>query len=418
MTNRRKQPQRVPPPLLAGNERLEGEWILDEFPGETGLLLWKTFRGVKLWTELSAPERDELVSDAAYQARLSHLDLTGEVDEIAEPLSVLADMHRKRLAASSVVSRCRAIEEWADRRNKGRTALEFGQLAAIAAPNDAPAAVSVAKRGRDMAEYARAESWYWQAVVRARRSGDWEAYVRAMLGMGVTHRLRGNYPAARRNMVRGLRRARRQALGPMIPMAYHELTVLAIKGDNLRRTVKYGRRTLEGYGPDHPRLPILANDVAIFWMNRGYFREGYALICSVPERASLAENVLVSANRARAAGALGRVAEFQSLAQVVESSYRETAVGSVAASALLDTARGALSLGLVHSASDLATESLALARRRREAEIVFEAEAVLGECNALSTHSVTTVSRKVTPEPVAAFTTELTQALVAAAPAA
>src|SRR5687767_6051442 len=110
----RRQPQRVPPPLLSSLERVEGEGILDENPGDDGLVLWKTYRALHLWTQLKPEERREILSENAYAARVAHLEHAEGLKGIRAPLTGLAESLRKTPHSASLVARCRAIEEWAD----------------------------------------------------------------------------------------------------------------------------------------------------------------------------------------------------------------------------------------------------------------------------------------------------------------
>lgn len=412
MRNTRKQPQRVPPPLLSGNERIEGQGILDEFPGEDGVVLWKTFRSVRLWAELETQQRKEMISRDAYSARLAHLEAAAGLDDVVDALAGLADMFERQITRPMVASRCKVIERWAEGQQAGRTALEFGQLAALASADDASVAVDVAKRGRDLAEYARAESWYWQAIVRARRSSDWEAYVRSMLGLGVTHLLRGNYPAARRTIERGRRRARRQGLRAHEAMALHELTVVAIRTNSLKPTIRFGRKTLEAYGPNHPQLPWLGHDLAVFWMNQGYFQSALDVFLKIPaEIGSPADQLARFSSIARAAGAVGKDEVFSWAVAEAEQLIDVPIAASRATPALVEIARGALSLGAIDAADAAASRALRLAQSRAEAEQAWEAEALLEEIR--SDRAASRSAQITVPPEVEQLTSDLVESLAA-----
>lgn len=412
LNNTRRQPQRVPPPLLTGNERVDGQGILDELTGEEALVIWKTYRAVFLWSQIRPRQRKELVSTESYKARLNHLRMAPGLGEAAEAVEDLADLFRKTLPAPVVASRCRTIEEWAEQHDAPRTAVEFAQLVALASPSDAAAAARVGRRVRDLAEYARAESWYWEAIVRARKAGDWQAYVLSTLGLGITSVRRGNYPAARRSFERGVRRARRQGLTGYEAMAYHELTVWAIRTENLPQTVQFGRAASRLYGPDHPRLAGLAHDLATFWMNRGYFDVGFQVVSAIPpDFGTLSDQAVRYASVARAAGAIGSNTAFDDARAGIEKLLTNPQVASRAASVLLDLGRGALSLGRVQAATEIVVHANELARERGEAELSWDAESLLQEIHAAGAVQHAKTIRA--PRRVLEFASELTENLLA-----
>lgn len=413
MNSTRRQPQRVPPPLLSGNERIEGQAILEEFSGDEALVLWKTYRAVALWSQMRPRQRRELFSSEAYQSRLALIAAARGLGEATDAVEALAELFRRTLQAPVVAARCSTIEEWADSGNAPRTAVEFAQLAALAIPADASAAARAGRRLRDLAEYARAESWYWEAIVRARKAGDWQAYVLSTLGLGITGYMKGNFPGARRSLERGLRRARRQGLTQQEAMAYHELAVLAMKVDNLPQAVTNGRAALRIYGPDHPRVPWLAHDIAVFWMGRGFFRAALDVLRAIPsETGTSSDHAARLAGIARAAGATGDLNLFSESAAELDRLLLEPATASRASSALLDTARGAVSLGLLESAREIAIRASALAESRGEGEIRLDADALMEEIRAAD--AARTAEAKRAPRRVLEFADELVRNLVTA----
>jgi hypothetical protein len=363
---------------------------------------------------LKPEERRELLSENAYAARVSHLDRAEGLKQIHAPLAGLAESLRKSQHSASLVARCRAIEEWADTKGAARTATEFAQLAALASPGDATLATRLARRIRDLADYPRAESWYSEAIVRARKARDWQAYVTSKLGLGITIRIRGNYGAARRTLERGLRRARRQGLQRLEAMALHELAVVAILTDNLRHTLRYGRAALHAYGPEHPRVPWLAHDLAVFWMNRGYFAPALDVFVAIPESLGEAADQLArQSGVARAAGAIGQLTRFGEAHATAEVLLQDPRTASRASSALLDIARGALSLTLIDTASDLAGRGQRLAETRGEGEKVWEAEALIQEI--ASFDAARRASEIVIPTRVKTLASELVETLAVTA---
>ena len=72
--SRRRQPHRIPPPISHGPEMLDSEIVLHELPDDVGLLLWKTVRSLRLWSDADADQRTGLFADDAHDLRLEQLE--------------------------------------------------------------------------------------------------------------------------------------------------------------------------------------------------------------------------------------------------------------------------------------------------------------------------------------------------------
>src|SRR5690606_33463591 len=114
-------------------------------------------------------------------------------------------------------------------------------------PADAEIAHEVARLARTATEYTRAETWYRQAVSRARRRKTWYEFSRGYSGLGTIFMLRGNYPNARKSLVRGLRAARRFSIRPLAAAAYHELMVLSINSDRPEEVTRFAASAVKAY---------------------------------------------------------------------------------------------------------------------------------------------------------------------------
>src|SRR5688572_1629822 len=101
--SRRKQPQRLPPPITQGEEPIESVVILSELPGELAVLLWKTVRAVRIWTEVGESDRARSFEAAAHSGRLELLRRTQGPDELREALEKAASVLQPR-ARSAVVA--------------------------------------------------------------------------------------------------------------------------------------------------------------------------------------------------------------------------------------------------------------------------------------------------------------------------
>ncbi|HEX8906989.1 MAG TPA: tetratricopeptide repeat protein, partial [Longimicrobiaceae bacterium] len=265
---------RTPPPLTRGSaETLEGMEILREVPGETGVVLWQAYRNVMFWATAEPQERGKLFAPDAGQHRLEDLLAADVPSGIVDALVAVGRMlgAPDSTSGDAVADACRAIADWADEQGYDATALSFTQAAALAAPRNARLALAVGRRARERGEMPRAETWYRHTIMVARQTGDWEAYGRAYVALGNMARERGNFPLAQRMHIKALRSGKRKGLSPIVGQASHDLFVLATDAGRTEQAEHFARQAFRAYGPNHPRLPALAHDIAYSWMSQGYF---------------------------------------------------------------------------------------------------------------------------------------------------
>jgi tetratricopeptide (TPR) repeat protein len=279
-----------------------------------------------------------------------------------------------------VVARaCRQLSEWADGQGKLLTALAFAQDAALAARGDAGAAFWVATLAVRLNDHARAEVWFRRAVGLARQSRDWRMYSRAFGGLGNLYIRRGNLPAARRLHIRALRGARRGGMRREQATALHDLFAVAVETGNIRDAERLAAEALKAYGTRNRRVHVLAHDVAYFWMEQGYFERALSVFRAVlPLIDRPLEKLFVLADVARAAGGVGDAETTMSAADEVWRMSREPELEHGVARALLEVARGLMSVGETERAQEAARYALANATRFQEGKVRFAAEAMLG----------------------------------------
>ena len=382
---RRRWRWHVPPALVHGNETLEGTEMLDELSGSVGpavaLALWQSLRDVTLWALVRDPaERPGLFSAGAHEARLKALEAAGVDAAVEAPLRALAGISRDPggTTEQEVLTACGEVSQWADGRDLMATALAFATAAAVAAPANAAAGYKAGRLARRKAEYARAETWFRRTIGLGRQAKDWASYAEAFLGLGNLYIQRGNYPAARRFLIRALRAARRHGLRDIQARALHDLFTVAVDTDQAQEAQEFARLSFRAYGPHHPRLPALAHDLAYFWMTRGRFANALDVFRSVlPLLPHPSEQLLAQADIARAAGAAGNREAFEEAWDQVWSYAGDWHTRQNAAQALLDMARGAASLKEWSRAERAATSAREIAQRREEARVALEAEALL-----------------------------------------
>lgn len=376
----------TPPPLVRDRtESFPGSVILNEAAGSEGILLWEALRSVQLWIEARPAPRKRVFLPGSGPARIARLTAAAPEPLLTGPLMELAGVlgDTGAVTAADVSRACREISDWADGHGRLSTALAFMQTAALADPENAEAAYLTGRLARLTAENTRAECWFWEAVERSHRSGDPASRALSFIGLGNLHRQVGKLASARRFHSRALFVARRNGLNQIAGMASHDLFVLAGEGDgNAREAEMHAISALRWYGMGHPRLPSLAHDLAVFWMNRGKFRRALPVLRAVqPHIQGVQENLLTLGSIARAAGAVGDRATFDGvwneLRTVLDRSESEfEGIAVLPSSVLLAVAQGAESLGEWERAERAADRALELAAQRGEAEVRIRAETV------------------------------------------
>jgi hypothetical protein len=185
---------------------------------------------------------------------------------------------------------------------------------------------------------------------------------------------RGAFPNARKNLQKALRAAERRGLREPQGMAAHDLFTVEAECNNVEDAQEYAGRALRAYGAGHPDLPSLAYDVAFYWTLQGRFADALPVFQAAVPRMPSMHRAYGQAGLARAAGALGDEATYEAAWRVIWSLDNDTA-GK--ADALVEAARGAASLGRWSQAEQAGRAALALARRRSQSKVIFDAEAVL-----------------------------------------
>ncbi|MBW3571729.1 MAG: tetratricopeptide repeat protein [Gemmatimonadetes bacterium] len=377
---RRRWRWHVPPALVHGGESLEGAQVLDEVQGPLGLLLWETYRDVALWAATDPELREGLFAAGAAAARRAAMDAAGADPALERALRgaavVLADPAGAQ--EQEVMAACRQAADWAEQRGLLATAVTLATAAALASPAHAGAAFRVGQIARRKGEGARAETWFRRAVGLGRQAKDWLSYSEAFLGLGNLYKQRGNYPAARRFHIRGLRAARRHALRDVQGRALHDLFTIAVETSPPAEAEELARLAFRAYGPRHPKLPVLAHDVAYFWMSQGRFEPALEVFRAVlPHLHDTGERILCAGNVGRAAGAVGNRAVFDEAWEQVWGAQGEWEKQALAPQALLELAHGASSLRDWARAERAAETARELGQRRGSGQVVIETDAVL-----------------------------------------
>jgi len=380
-TRRSSRPWIVPPGLLVQSEPFEGFQVLDETRSELGLLLWQSLRDVDMWSLAPPEQRDNLFTADALRVRMERIDAELRGDETVRPvLEGLANLLAvpARLTPVAVSELCEELSRWASDAGLPRTALAFAIRAAMAAPDEAAPAYLVGLIARRAADYRRAEVWFRRALALARHNHDWRVYSLAHAGLGHVHMQRGHAPRARSRLLKALRAARRYGVWSVRSIVLHDLFCISATGPDPRLAEHYARAAFRSYGRRHPRLPVLAHDIARFWMSQGHFDLALATFQAVlPHLTRPPERLLGLSNLAQAAGGAGEAALFTRAWNEVWRMIDERDDTERVPEALINLAHGAASLGQVVRMDMAASYALTIATRRNEMQQKLVAEQLL-----------------------------------------
>ena len=411
--SRRKQPQRLPPPITQGEEAFESTAVLTENPEVLAVLLWKTVRAVRMWSDVHETERPRLFEADDLAARLDSIAVADLPEAIRTPLEKAATVLAPRARAAIVGRACADIADWAVENGRVGTAIEFMQAAALTIRADADLAHRVAILARGDAQYHRAETWFRQAIARARQARSWNTFARSYIGLGIVFTLRGNYPQAYRSLIRGLRASRRFSIRPLVAAAAHELVVLGIRTDRAVDVTRFGRIALAAYGARHPRLPALSHDLGIYLLNAGYLEAAFRVIHATPTAFGTPADQLVRWSAlARVAAALGRVDVYGEARIRAVELLDDPATSVVSTEARLALAAGAALIDAPQQAVAQIEVVRELAARRGEAQLRFAADSLLESVrNDQTARSNALSPAGTTPTPLAGLVEDLESAM-------
>ena len=372
----RRQPQRIPPPIAHGIERIDAEPVLREYPGALGMVLWKTVRSVRLWTELTPEARRAAFAAGSHERRLALVEAATENVELRSNLRITAGVLRGDAVAEEVAEACFNISEWAFTAGGAGTALEFIQAAALADPLKALFAYRVSVYSASRGEYARAETWARQTMSAGRRTRDWKHFVYGLLSLAMIYRWRGNLPLSRKTMHRAVKVALRHSLRETAAYAYTGL-LGSIEPTRTAEINRYARAALKAFGPGHHYLPGLAHNVAMTWMETGYFGPALRVFRRIPHDFARPEGRLgIAANMARAAAAAGDLQTYRETRERCEVLLKHPAARISASVSLINLARAALLAGDWDYAEGATERARLLALELGQAQEVMSAEAL------------------------------------------
>jgi tetratricopeptide (TPR) repeat protein len=366
------------PPLMYSGDRLECAGVLDEMQDALGGLLWSVIRDVRLWSV--TPVRAGLFAAAGGDSLRAGVLAVQPGEPLLGAFVTFAELRSRpeEVTPTSLREACEAVRDWAEREERLVTALAFAEGAAMADPDSGFAAYRAGQIARRRAEYPRAQIWFRAAVARAQLVDDWRVVSLGYAGLGRLHMQRGNLPKAEAYMKRHFYAAYHHGHLTLAAEAMHSNMALAIEMEVSRDVIEnWARRASRAYPADHPRLPLFASDIAVYWSDQGEFNRSLPVFLATLRREfDPAERLIVLGNAARAAGATGDRELLLRLTNLAEQARTES-YNEREASALLDLARGAAAVREWELAVTAAEDARRLAETRREGRVVLEADALL-----------------------------------------
>jgi tetratricopeptide (TPR) repeat protein len=344
-----------------------------------GLLLWDFARHALLWLSARPDDRPALFG-AAGGVCGAQLAMAAPAPGVpADALWALVAMQtRPEIASRPGVARaCRALSAWAESSGALATATLHAEAAALCCPGNAELSYHAGRLTRRRANYVAAERWLYRAVLLGRQTGDHRASINARAGLGNLFVQRGNYPRAERYHQRALKLAHRHGYTDIQGAVLHALCGVAGETGKVAEMNAFARDAHVAYGPHHPRLPALANDVADVWMDQGLFDAALRVFQATWRLLLPADQIVGRANVCRAAAGTGERQTFEAAWSDVCALADRSPTTENLAQALLDIARGASLLGEWNRTERAATRSLELALTRGEARVRISAEAIL-----------------------------------------
>jgi tetratricopeptide (TPR) repeat protein len=302
-------------------DKLEGDSILQETPGDLGLLLWGTARDVALWGTTPQKRRGALFSDGTGDGRFALLagteipsTVSASVDTLHGMLTVPA-----RADAEIVSLCCLEVAAWARAAGLPHTAVAFAQAGAMAAPRFGDAALCVGVYARAAGQDARSETWLRRAVAVARREGNRVAYASALVELGAVYEARGETARAERFYRFAFRAACRHSARTARMRAAHCLFRLALRQGDYATAAQFAWSALHAFEPDAEQAAAdLLMDLARFWTDAGQQSPArWALGRLVPALLTMppARQLAALALTARAQAQWGRVQSGRSAAR-------------------------------------------------------------------------------------------------------
>lgn len=365
-------------PVTQEEELPEGAAILREVPGPPGALLWGALRDVLLWIDASSRPDARLFPEDAARMRDGWIRMCPLPEELVPSLMEFAEVTSGTgsLAVERVAAACRRVAAWAAENGALELRLAFTEASALLASEDPRMALVTGRLARDLGRSALAETWLRRAIKLA-RNHDWETYVWAFIGLGLMYWRAGNLRGALAVAERARRTAVRHRLRALEGVVLHNLFMF-VSDHDVPKAYQYVGGALRAYGMGHPRLAVLAQDVACFWADHGQFARALPVIeAALPRMSDPHERALVLAGRARAGAGAGLRNTYEEARAQVLRALAEAPGETRAAESLVVLAWADLLADEPERAKESGGRAVEIATRRSEHAARVAAEEVI-----------------------------------------
>jgi tetratricopeptide (TPR) repeat protein len=228
---------------------------------------------------------------------------------------------------------------------------------------------------RTLGDLDSADELYQAVSLAGDRYGEAELKARALLGMGVTARVRGNYPKARDAFRDGLARAQAAGLSELESVAHQGLLIAAITAGDSDTALVHGWAAYELAHGNVDREAELLINVSHVSMVAGYPEAALRGFFASLSRSQGARYRLPSLGGAAVASArVGNRELVANIARVAEDSLLITGLPYESAGALRSLSEAFESIGDAARAEDYRLRARALARKNGFFEIVLATE--------------------------------------------
>jgi tetratricopeptide (TPR) repeat protein len=368
-----------------GGGEVTGAGIVRELPPELALHAWQAVRLVVLWAEAGRGSADgvlaaETLGEYALGLAGGRIQAAAADESLAPLLAIFLELMQPEPDAAGIARACLCASEWALPRRYLVTGLAFAEAAAFAMPS-ARYAFLAAKLHRQYGRHMDAERLLKVAEGLAKSEKDWETTIRVRLARGNTDLLHGHYEEAREVMVKALRTCERYRLkGAVLGEAHHDMLFAEIGLKDYTSAIRHADLAMGAYGPDHPRLPHLAHDLAAVWMEQGDYENALNVLQSLLQKHFLGDplsRLMVCASAVRAAAGAENTAAYAAFARELETTLANATPVTVRhGPALVEAARGAWMAGDRTRRERWAKLAADFGEQMEQTDVIEEASAV------------------------------------------
>jgi tetratricopeptide (TPR) repeat protein len=310
--------------------------------------------------------------------------------DTADEEAMITQLARLRGALPLIDTQCGAVELIDAARVLARQMGDAGALwlafstlghvrlaAALACPRDIGLAMAdQAWVARTLGDLDSAEEIYDEVSAAGVRAGEVELVARALLGKGITARVRGNYPKARKWLREGLEQAQSAGLNDLVGIGHQGLLIAAGTAGDLDTALVHGWAAYELLADDPMRQAEVLINVAQASLDAGQAnaaRSGF--LASMSRTESPRFRLACLGGAAVASACVGDVPALEKLAGTAEESLSPSAFPFETAGVLKSLYRAFDLVGDASRAEDYRLRARAMARKNGFFEIVLATEA-------------------------------------------